>query len=372
MPPSYSPCPRPILKRTAASAPVRPPPQDEPSALLAIDPSILSPLVRFPHHQALAHTMGSALPYDRTPIVVTPNRCALPERGCPGRTYSLDDPNPAHLRSSKRMSLSPTRGKHLHPRAAGHDREAYEDNDLTPRQSPRVDHFPLPPLVPDLSSESSEESDGIASPPPEFYSTSAAHGKMSLEQSLMNLTLAGTNAPSSSALSFLPHPPSPRVRPSTSPTQPSSIPSSYPYAYSSFASNPSSSVSIGSSNPHSSSHGASSPVRSRSPASPTRSKRKSRPAPIPIPAGANPGSSPIAAYSHSSPTPTAAYPGAPASPERERRSRPRDDRGGDVRREHRERSRERRERERSERMARFSSSYRPGFAVEDAGCLGGF
>lgn len=171
MPPSYSPCPRPILKRTAASAPARPPPQDEPSALLAIDPSILSPLVRFPHHQALAHTMGSALPYDRTPIVVTPNRCALPERGCPGRTYSLDDPNPAHMRSSKRMSLSPTRGKHLHPRAAGHDREAYEDNDLTPRQSPRVDHFPLPPLVPDLSSESSEESDGIASPPPEFYSS---------------------------------------------------------------------------------------------------------------------------------------------------------------------------------------------------------
>ncbi|KAI0823510.1 hypothetical protein BC628DRAFT_1278350, partial [Trametes gibbosa] len=211
MPPSYSPCPRPILKRTAASVPTRPPPQDEPSALLAIDPSILCPLVRFPPQQAIAHTMGSAIPYDRSPIVVTPNHCALPERGCPGRTYSLDEAHPNHIRRGKRASLSPTRGRHLHPRAV-YDRDSQEDNDLTPRQSPRIDHFPLPPLVPDLSSESSEESDGIASPPPEFYSTSAAHGKMSLEQSLMNLTLAGTNAPSTSALSFLPHPPSPRVR----------------------------------------------------------------------------------------------------------------------------------------------------------------
>ncbi|KAI0765949.1 hypothetical protein BD413DRAFT_450085, partial [Trametes elegans] len=208
MPPSYSPCPRPILKRTAASAPVSAPPQDEPSALLAIDPSILSPLVRFPPQPALAHTLGSALSYDRTPIVVTPNRCALPERGCPGRTYSLEEGAP---RKTKRASLSPTRGKHLHPRAT-FDRDLAEDNDLTPRQSPRVDQFPLPPLVPDLSSESSEESDGIASPPPELYTTTASHGKMSLEQSLMNLTLAGTNAPSTSALSFLPHPPSPRVR----------------------------------------------------------------------------------------------------------------------------------------------------------------
>ncbi|KAI0375975.1 hypothetical protein BV20DRAFT_910885, partial [Pilatotrama ljubarskyi] len=221
MPPSYSPCPRPILKRTSASAPAAPPPpQDEPSALLAIDPSILSPLVRFPPHTALASTLGSALPYDRSPIVVTPNRCALPERGCPGRTYSLDDPAPSssHRKSSRRAGMSPTRGagKHLHPRAvADRNGDAADDNDLTPRQSPRTDHFPLPPLVPDLSSESSEESDGIASPPPELYSASGAphgHGKMSLEQSLMNLTLAGTNAPSSSALSFLPHPPSPRVR----------------------------------------------------------------------------------------------------------------------------------------------------------------
>ncbi|OSD04979.1 hypothetical protein PYCCODRAFT_1342325, partial [Trametes coccinea BRFM310] len=219
MPPSYSPCPRPILKRSSAQSSYSSPPtpQDEPSALLAIDPSILSPLVRFPPHTALASTLGSAIPYDRTPIVVTPNRCALPERGCPGRTY-IPDESPSLHRKSKRASLSPARGKHLHPsRVPGADRDIPdESNDLTPRQSPRLDHFPalpVPPLIPDLSSESSEESDGIASPPPELYSSSASHSsKMSLEQSLMNLSIAGTNAPSSSALSFLPHPPSPRVR----------------------------------------------------------------------------------------------------------------------------------------------------------------
>ncbi|KAI8974777.1 hypothetical protein BD414DRAFT_497434 [Trametes punicea] len=381
MPPSYSPCPRPILKRTSASAPSAPPPQDEPSALLAIDPSILSSLVRFPPQPALAHTLGSALPYDRSPIVVTPNRCALPERGCPGRTYTLDDPSPA-LRKAKRAGLSPSRGKHLHPRVVS-DRDLSDDNDPTPRQSPRVDHFPLPPLIPDLSSESSEESDGIASPPPELYSSSVPHSKMSLEQSLMNLTLAGTNAPSTSALSFLPHPPSPRVRPSTSPTQPSAIPNSYSHSYSAYASNPSLSATSG----LYSSHGPTSPVRSRSPASPTRSKRKSRPAPIPIPSSGPGSSSPTAAYPSStscSPTPTASYPGAPASPERERRSRHRGD-GGERDREprqvHRDRSRERRGRERAERTPRYKSfsdascrmsSGGFGLSVEDSGCLGGF
>ncbi|TFK88626.1 hypothetical protein K466DRAFT_444516, partial [Polyporus arcularius HHB13444] len=214
MPPSYSPCPRPCLKRSSHPLPPSPP-QDEPSTLLAIDPSILSPLVRFPPHTALAHTLGNALPYDRSPIVVLPNRCALPARGCPGRTYDPDEPSSStSTRRSKRSSISPV-GKHLHPRAVdGHDPRSFSDDDPTPRQSPRVDyHPPLPPLIPDLSSESSEESDGVASPPPELYhSHTSPHGKMSLEQSLMHLSLAGTNAPSSSALSFLPHPPSPRVR----------------------------------------------------------------------------------------------------------------------------------------------------------------
>ncbi|KAI0746074.1 hypothetical protein C8Q76DRAFT_604608 [Earliella scabrosa] len=353
MPPSYSPCPRPCLKRSTHPSPLSPPPQDEPSTLLAIDPSILSPLVRFPPQTALTHTLGNAIPYDRSPIVVLPNRCALPERGCPGRTYAPDESSSSFIRRSKRTSLSPTGGKHLHPRAVP-DHDSRQDDDPTPRQSPRVDYHPLPPLVPDLSSsESSEESDGIASPPPELYATSY-HGKMSLEQSLMNLTLAGTNAPSTSALSFLPHPPSPRVRASTSPSHSPSNSQCY---------------SPGLSNSGSNLHKSTSPVRSRSPSSPTHSRRKSRTtAPMPVP---NPSSATAYSYPSNPMSPSA---GVPASPERERRNRQRDaDRGRD----HRDRSRERRDRERAERLARYknvseASSKLSGFGFEDAGCLGGF
>ncbi|KAI0760819.1 hypothetical protein C8Q74DRAFT_1221354 [Fomes fomentarius] len=369
MPPSYSPCPRPCLKRTSHPSPLAPPPQDEPSTLLAIDPSILSPLVRFPHQTALAHTLGSAISYDRTPIVVSPNRCALPERGCPGRTYAPEDPHAASLRRSKRTSLSPVGGRSRHPRAAGDDyHRQVQDDDPTPRQSPRVDYHPLPPLVPDLSSsESSEESDGVASPPPEVYSSSSPYGKISLEHSLMNLTLAGTNAPSTSALSFLPHPPSPRVRPS-------------PGSASSPSHSPSSSQSYSLSNAPSNHYKPTSPVRSRSPSSPTHSRRKPRsststsnPVPVPIP-GSTALSNPHCAstFSHTSalsPSYVSMSPnaGVPASPERERRSKHRDERG----REHRDRSRERRDRERAERLARYKSvTETRGF--EDGGCLGGF
>ncbi|KAI0753961.1 hypothetical protein C8Q80DRAFT_1135800, partial [Daedaleopsis nitida] len=365
-----------------------PPPQDEPSTLLAIDPSILSPLVRFPPHTALAHTLGSAIQYDRSPIVVAPNRCALPARGCPGRTYddlppaAASSSSAAYPRRSKRNSLSPTGTNHLHPRAVSDQRP---DDDPTPRQSPRVlDHHPLPPLVPDFSSsssESSEESDGVASPPPDFYSAPPyAGGKLSLEQSLMNLTLAGTNAPSTSALSFLPHPPSPRVRPSHSP--------STSLSYAPALSNPPNSAANANaggipSNPAYANHHrrpSASPVRSRSPSSPTH-RRKSRPAPS-TPAASNPMPipSPASYAQHASyPSPASAYAhaqGAPASPERERRSRHPDDPASAAAR-GRDRSRDRRERERAERLARYkslseASSRMGGFGYEDSGCLGGF
>ncbi|KAI1789259.1 hypothetical protein LXA43DRAFT_1155179 [Ganoderma leucocontextum] len=347
MPPSYSPCPRPCLKRSSGPSPLAPAPQDEPSTLLAIDPSILSPLVRFPPQPSLAHTLGSALPYDRSPIVVLPNNCALPERGCPGRTYAPEESS--RFRHLKRSSLSPTAGKHLHPRAVPNDRSL--DDDRTPRQSPRDDAHPLPPLVPDLSSESSEESDGFSSPPPQLYHAPSTYGKMSLEHSLMNLSLAGTNAPSTSALSFLPHPPSPRVRPhyASPSTSPSHSPSHPQY--------------------HTPSNcRTTSPVRSRSPSSPTHPRRKSRPQPIPVPAS----NSSSYSYPVSSPPPTyipmspSAAMGVPASPERERRSRHRDDR---ERREHRERSRERKDQERAARLARYKSLTE---TVDDSGCLGGF
>ncbi|CAE7204197.1 unnamed protein product, partial [Rhizoctonia solani] len=69
--------------------------------------------------------------YDRSPIVVAPNSCALPARGCPGRTYAPD-----------------AIGRSMHPSA--------------PRRRPST---PCPGLVPDEGS--SDDSDGLISPPPE-------------------------------------------------------------------------------------------------------------------------------------------------------------------------------------------------------------
>ncbi|KZT06985.1 uncharacterized protein LAESUDRAFT_652023 [Laetiporus sulphureus 93-53] len=173
MAPTYAPCPRPILKRpSTVPAPDIPAQSDASSELLAIDRGILTPLVRFPPRPSLARTFSaySSQAYDRSPIVVQPNRCALPERGCPGRTYAVGDP--AAASSPSRRTRSPTRGRHLHPRAVRNvsyrererDDEDDEDDDPTPRGTPLIPA--LPALVPDLSSES-DESDGFTSPPTE-------------------------------------------------------------------------------------------------------------------------------------------------------------------------------------------------------------
>ncbi|KAG5646188.1 hypothetical protein DXG03_004242 [Asterophora parasitica] len=107
--------------------------------------------VHFPPSPSLTtHTFTaySSSYYDRSPIVVDANSCAMPERGCPGRTYTLDEPAPPSPSPNRRhLSCS---GRDLHPRA------------LAARASASTSHL-LPPLIPDLSSES-DESDGFASP----------------------------------------------------------------------------------------------------------------------------------------------------------------------------------------------------------------
>ncbi|KAF9028014.1 hypothetical protein BDZ89DRAFT_781369 [Hymenopellis radicata] len=62
-------CPRPILKRTPSKQPHH-------------------SSVHFPSSPLLTRTFD-APSYDRSPIVVVPNSCALPERG--GRCYNLSD-----------------------------------------------------------------------------------------------------------------------------------------------------------------------------------------------------------------------------------------------------------------------------------------
>ena len=145
--------------------------------------------VHFPPSPATCtYSAYSAAAYDRSPIVVTPNNCALPERG--GRTYTLDESQP-------RRGISYARDFHPRALAFASSRSA------------------LPQLIPDLSSES-DESDGWSAAPTASttsYPTFGIHG-LAGPPSKSNSDVYGdakvngyTNCVD--ALAFLPYPPSP-------------------------------------------------------------------------------------------------------------------------------------------------------------------
>ncbi|KJA17861.1 hypothetical protein HYPSUDRAFT_205836 [Hypholoma sublateritium FD-334 SS-4] len=127
--------PRPILKRAPAAADARHYQHHHAPAP--------TPAVHFPPSPALTRTFSaySAAAYDRSPIVVSPNSCALPERGCPGRTYTLEEQRP------RAIALA----RDYHPRA------------LAFAAASQSSMPPVPALVPDLSSES-DESDAPSVP----------------------------------------------------------------------------------------------------------------------------------------------------------------------------------------------------------------
>ena len=149
-------CPRPILKRPA-TAPNPSPPSLRPSNH---DRDRNNYAVHFPPSPTLTRTFSvySASCYDRSPIVVGPNSCALPERGCPGRTYTLEESNRKCITTSSKLSVS--KGRHLHPRSIG----GATGLDLFAGDEAHDDQHLLPPLVLDLSSSESDESDGLFSP----------------------------------------------------------------------------------------------------------------------------------------------------------------------------------------------------------------
>ncbi|KAK7014209.1 hypothetical protein R3P38DRAFT_3322166 [Favolaschia claudopus] len=180
----------PILKHPSSQQPI---PNYDPF------PHLLDPQVHFPPSPSLTRTFKahSAAQYDRTPIQVAPNACALPARGCPGRTY-YDQSS----RAKKALAQAPVtrRGASLHPRALNaapddEDEDEEDDDDDSEERTPTrtSPYIPLPvpppiphsaypyappPLVPDLSSES-DESDGFASPPPELASAPSSHSSSS-------------------------------------------------------------------------------------------------------------------------------------------------------------------------------------------------
>jgi hypothetical protein len=198
--------PRPILKRASNL--------DNPSHR-----------VHFPPPTSLTRTFV-ADSYDRTPIIVTPNSCALPERGCPGRTYSLDE---SARCSSRRMANASQIGRDYHPRVLNLLHQNGHHSDVHKLGSP--DHTVpslLPPLIQDLSSESDESDASVPAfadfPFAHFYHDTAAHGPKIPDTSLSisNLSVSHaskfyTSSTSSVSvvngpMSFLPYPPSPPSR----------------------------------------------------------------------------------------------------------------------------------------------------------------
>jgi hypothetical protein len=152
--------PRPILKRSPRKA----------EHIVHFPPSPV--LTRM----ALAHSPSS---YDRSPIIVERNSCALPARGCPGRTYALCDVEDEEEegRFLDRYDLGPDTmlGRDLHPRAMLNTKPRFAEDSSqsshpTYPTSSTSSHLTTPPLTHDSSSSETEDSDGLTSPPQELFS----------------------------------------------------------------------------------------------------------------------------------------------------------------------------------------------------------
>ncbi|GJJ13226.1 hypothetical protein Clacol_007477 [Clathrus columnatus] len=157
----------------------------------------------------------SAAHYDRSPLIVAPNDCAIPRRNCPERTYVLCD-REARLLTQVDADYS--------------DSHHHDANvDYTPRSSSyhqRVDYFSSPShatsfyssqpphCVPDLTWSESEDSDGLISPPVNVdfrqsfssLNISSPNLRARIQKPLLS---SPTDVPPQDVLSFLPHPPLP-------------------------------------------------------------------------------------------------------------------------------------------------------------------
>lgn len=222
--------PRPILKRD--------PPSIIPSNPLpfATCPTLFSPKVHFPPTPTMTstHPAFSPLTYDRAPIVVSPNVCALPERG-ERDVYAPADGEPSGSSAERPRGRSRTKkavsikGSYFNPRAyeaceveppAGHIGGDDADYDVESIPLPSA-AIPLPPpLVQDISSSESDESDVTTppdihlQPPPLSSSRKPQHPNAHYHPPSirpLNTTFA-SKADMNSALSFLPHPPTSPAR----------------------------------------------------------------------------------------------------------------------------------------------------------------
>jgi hypothetical protein len=160
------------------------------------------------------HLTHSSAIYDRAPIVVLPNVCALPERN--ERTYppsSECPPSPSspsssssstkkrrpaqHAKSGSAQAAVAGAGAALHPHAF---RDASSSDSAARQYHQQPPQLQLPQLVPDLSSSESDESDvngGLPPDPTHFSST--GHPPISI------IIDGSSDAAAAAQLAFLPH-----------------------------------------------------------------------------------------------------------------------------------------------------------------------
>ncbi|KAL5480209.1 hypothetical protein ACEPAI_1479 [Sanghuangporus weigelae] len=200
--------PRPILKRFGASSDDSDSPNSHEGGLSRFNASTNK--VHFPNHpDALARTHAAYSPddYDRSPIRIKPNICALPERGCPGRTYSDNAMQTDVDVDSVKQNTGLRRGDHHYPctRVVG-----FLVNEDTTEMSRS------PSLMQDAS-DTSEESDNSLSTP--FFNDPFA--------SPMPNNRHSSSPTSSSHTSYFPYP-SPRLSPKADAAQLAFLP--YPHS----------------------------------------------------------------------------------------------------------------------------------------------
>ncbi|THH06188.1 hypothetical protein EW145_g4256 [Phellinidium pouzarii] len=198
--------PRPILKRVAAMS------SESSTSPCNSDSSVGRAAVHFPPHSALASTYAahSSDAYDRSPIAVVPNECALPARGCPGRTYRLDGSGDVVMDddADDDVYTESTPGFNSSHGYCSNSSSSNSSRTTSPAQGALHDH--APPLIPDLSSsDTSEDSDQGATAFAPFLNGTFASTPMSYHSSE---PASRFNRPSLSPksdpaqLAFLPHP----------------------------------------------------------------------------------------------------------------------------------------------------------------------
>jgi hypothetical protein len=194
---------RPCLKHSTDLDPPAPTNSPLPFALCS---SVLGPRVHFPPTPVLCqtHLTHSAATYDRAPIVVLPNACALPERN--GRTYTPS--NESCAARKRRSTHAAAQGATLHPQALAAAAAASSN----PKTSVSDPAGRMPSLVPDLSSCSESDESDISSTPPvptHFPSTGLHyhhqyHHHHHHHHAPISIVVDG-NADPATALAFLPH-----------------------------------------------------------------------------------------------------------------------------------------------------------------------